>query len=119
MPRVDRQGCWLGISLLTVVFAFVGCSESSSSGGDGDTGSVSASLACDHFRNVAGDASDGLLTDAELREKLKEVYDNSIGAAPEITAAARDMLAAITSGTNQEFTRSIRAMGKACADNGS
>lgn len=50
--------------------ALVGCNSSSTGGSEGD---ASADLACTHFRNVAVDASAGILTDAELRGKLQEV----------------------------------------------
>lgn len=102
--------------MLLVGMLLLGSCGGDSSSGDSE---VDASLACDHFRNVSGDASKGLITDAELREKLKEVHDNSIGADPEITAAAEAMLAGITSGTNKEFTRAIRRMDSACSANGS
>ena len=36
-----------------------------------------AQLACGHFANVMGDFSKGILTSAEMRTKIQEVYDNA------------------------------------------
>lgn len=71
-------------------------------------------LACEHFRNVMRDAADGVLTDAELRVKLKEVDDDTGIATPEVQAAGRAMLKAITAGDVPAFTAAIKGMGEAC-----
>jgi hypothetical protein len=68
---------------------------------------------CEHFRNVASDAPQGILTDQELREKLREVDDNAVIATDAVRQGARDMLAAITSGTAREFSRAIRRTDRA------
>lgn len=81
-----------------------------------DTTHEDSSLACDHFRNVASDASDGLLTDTELREKLKEVQGNAIIATQEVQGAAKAMLRAFTQRTGE--VRAIQAMDKACSKAG-
>lgn len=75
-------------------------------------------LACSHFRNVMGDASDGVLTDEELREKLREVDENAAIATAEVQAAARSMFATVTSGTVEEFTAAVEDMHEACLDAG-
>jgi hypothetical protein len=72
-----------------------------------------AELACEHFRNIAGDFSAGLLTDSELREKLKEVYDNSIIAGSRIRRAAQDMLAASTAGDDGALADAVTRMAEA------
>ena len=77
------------------VLALVGCT---SSNGNGDADG-SASLACQHFRNVAADYSDEILTMDELRDKLKEVDgDAQYSTEPGVASSARAMLAAITAG---------------------
>lgn len=80
-----------------------------------DSAGVSeAALACDHFRNIAGDASAGILTDSELREKLQEVYEGSVIAPDDVRSAARELLAALTTGTSDEFATAVTEMGAAC-----
>ncbi len=71
-------------------------------------------LACTHFRNVAGDVSKGVLTDAELRKKLKEIDDNAIIATLEVQRAATAMLAGITTGTTEQLLQAFRDMDSAC-----
>jgi pyruvate/2-oxoglutarate dehydrogenase complex dihydrolipoamide acyltransferase (E2) component len=77
-------------------------------GPDRDSG-----LACRHFRNIVGDAD--VLSDAEIREKLKEVHDDANIATPAVQTAAREALAAVTSGTTEEFGAAIRSLSEACA----
>lgn len=88
---------------------------SSGGGGGGSDADDDSSLACDHFRNVSADAADGLLTDAELRDKLKEVHSNASIATASVRNAARDMLAAATSGSTGSFGRAISRMDSACS----
>lgn len=76
---------------------------------------ASAELACTHFRNVAADVSDGLLTDQEMRGKLKEVNDTaSVSEYLPVRKAARNLLASVTTGTTDEAVRAIEKMGEAC-----
>jgi hypothetical protein len=78
-------------------------------------GDASAQLACSHFFNVARDASAGILTEAELREKLKEVNDDArVSDVSGVRNAAQAMLAAATSGDADSFTDAVTAMGDAC-----
>ena len=81
-----------------------------------DPADAGAQLGCDHFRNVMGDASKGLLTDAELRTKIKEVYSDAyISASPDIATTATAMLAADTAGDVGAFTTALKAFGAACS----
>ena len=96
-----------------VCVLFVGCGGSST----GDSGGSSDSmLACSHFRSVAYDASEGLLTEEEFREKLKEVYDNAAIASPRVRRAAQRMLREVTAGNLTDAA--ITAMGDACRAEG-
>lgn len=74
-----------------------------------------SSLACDHFRNIAGDVTEGVLTDEELREKLKEVDDNAVIATPEVRGAARAVLRAITQGAGEGLSQAVEDMDEACS----
>lgn len=77
-----------------------------------------SSLACDHFRNVARDYADGVLTLDELRDKLKEVRDDSIIATPRVQSAATEMLAKITAGDLEGLSPAVTEMGAACGATG-
>jgi major membrane immunogen (membrane-anchored lipoprotein) len=99
----------IGVLLVAVLLA--GCGESTTE----DSAADQSGLACNHFRNVAGDIADGVLTDAEAREKLKEIDDNAVIATPRIQSAARGMLAAMTAGDIAKLTREARRMDRACS----
>lgn len=103
------------VAALTLL-AGVACGTDNGSGGSQDRpGDASARAACGHFHNVAVDARDGVLTEDELREKLREVNDTA--QASDVTPvrnAAREMFAAITSGTADEFDEAVRRMSSAC-----
>lgn len=73
-----------------------------------------SSLACRHFRNIASDVSEGLLTDAELRSKLQEVRDDSSIATPAVQDASTAMLRAATAGDGIALTNAVNRMGDAC-----
>jgi hypothetical protein len=78
-----------------------------------------AQMGCDHFRNVMSDVAAGLLTDSELRTKIKEVYDSAyVSTNTGIAPAATAMLAAITAGDSNALTTAIKDFGTACTDLG-
>jgi len=86
-----------------------------SCGGNEDEPDGGARLACMHFRNVAADYSDGVLTIDELRDKLAEVEDDaSVSEEPGIASAARAMLAAITQGDMDGLAEQIPQFDAAC-----
>lgn len=118
MAEQSAGGTMRGLVVLGVLgfllYTFCFSGESGTGNGSGDSARENSSLACDHFRNIAGDASSGILTDAELREKLKEVDDNASIATVRVRNAARRMLAGATSGSS-DFEAAIREMGAACA----
>lgn len=78
----------------------------------------SSSLACGHFRDVARDYSQGVLTLDELRDKLGEVRDDSVIATPRVQAAATAMMARITAGDLDGLSPAVEEMGAACAATG-
>jgi hypothetical protein len=78
---------------------------------------ASATFACRHFRNVISDAD--VLTDAELREKIKEVEkDANVSQNDGIPEHGRGMLAAITANDVEAFGAEAAAFAQACADLG-
>lgn len=102
-----------------VLLTVAGCGGGSGDSAEEDTDDAPAELACAHFRNVAGDASSGLLTDAELREKLKEVHDNArLSDTPEIRQHSEAMLAAVTQGDTESASDAISSFSEACSDLG-
>ena len=114
-------GCLVTILAIIVIIVVV---IVATSGGNGEPTSPaqatresqeqSSRLACTHMRNVARDYSSGLLTWLELRDKLKEVYDDAIIATPEVYVASRDMLAAATAIDLDELASAVEAMNEAC-----
>lgn len=71
-----------------------------------------ADQACEQFHTAAVDYSDGVLTDAELRERLQQVADRAAGSPVE--DEARAMLAEVTSGTSSSFDAAVEDMSGAC-----
>ena len=84
------------------------------------TGSAYAggSSGCAEFRRVSADAASGIITDVELREKMKKVQSRTSTAEPAINVAATAMLAGLTAGDNDAFAEGAIAMFKACDENG-
>lgn len=76
-----------------------------------------AESACRHWRNVLDDTRAGVLTDPELREKVKEVHADARHAdAPEIASASEELLAAATAGDADRFRRAADRFNAACDD---
>jgi hypothetical protein len=76
---------------------------------------IVATDACTHFKNVYRDTADGVLTDAELREKIKEVNDTaSASEVPKIRTAARELLSAVTIGTTDDALAAMANMLAIC-----
>lgn len=77
---------------------------------------AAARAACRHWSNVASDATRGLLTDAELREKIREVYDSGrVSDDSGIALGSERLLASVTSGTVADFAAAADAFGAACS----
>lgn len=93
---------------------FVGCVALSDGNGRSESDDSAVKVSCRHFRNIAGDAS--MLTDAELREKLKEVQQSaSVAESDELRAAAQEMVVEITRGTTSEFEDAVSRFGSECS----
>lgn len=119
--KATQNSKGLGVTLLACGALFVAAIIYGAVSGGSDsqtTASNDSSLACDHFRNVAGDVSAGILTDAELRSKLQEVNSNAAIATPAVQAAATKMLRAATTGTIGELADAVEQMGSACRATG-
>lgn len=97
---------------LTALTACGGTSKSTSTGGGGSPEGHS-SLACEHFTNIMGDVTSGILTDAELRSKISEVRDSATSSA--VRSAATDLLAAITRRNNTAVVTAASDLADACA----
>lgn len=93
----------------TIALGVVKDGEVTASGNILDT---KAKFPCTHFRNVEADMQSGVLTDAEARQKLKEVHDDSAGSIVE--PPARAALAAATSGTPADFVTTVNELSAAC-----
>lgn len=84
-------------------------------GGTDSGPDAGAQLACTHFSNVAQDAADGVLTNEELRSKIKEVEDDaSVSDEPGVADAARRMLAAVTAVDPEAYGDAVTDFVAAC-----
>jgi hypothetical protein len=100
--------------LFSLLAAGCGGSESAQSGPD-----ASARVACEHFRNVAGDVAAGILTDEELRAKVKEVYSAaSVTKEPGMADAARQLLSAATEGDPDRLLLNFQLFDAECDEAG-
>ncbi len=80
---------------------------------------VLARAACRHWRNITSDLTAGLYTDAELREKVKEVYgDAQYADDPAIVAHAEGLLRSVTLQDVDEFGEQWTAFSTACMEGG-
>lgn len=114
-PRIGRG--WMiaiGIAVLFVIISVTNddTDTPSNTASSGSEAEQHSRLACTHFRNIAGDAE--LMTDSEIRSKMKEVHDDASIATPGVRSASRDALAAITSGSTAEFQAAIQRLDSAC-----
>lgn len=111
---------FLGI-ILVVLFGLI---LATSGGGKSDQPAntakdkdAAATLACQHFSNVLGDVRDGVLTDSEFRAKMQEVNDDAkVSEDAQVRNSARDLLAAVTSGTTDEVTASTNSLAETCTN---
>lgn len=81
----------------------------------GNTTSDDAAWPCEYFTTAYQDVRDGVITITEFRARLVEVNDRASIASGEIQAAARRVLAAVTSGTSVEIAGALGGMRAACA----
>jgi hypothetical protein len=80
---------------------------------------ASAKVSCEHFRNVMGDVGAGILNDAELREKVKEIERSaSVSEQPGLPEAGRAMLREITTGTGEGFVVAAKMFDQSCDEAG-
>jgi len=76
---------------------------------------ASTQASCEHFRNIMNDVGQGILNDAELRDKLKEVNDSArVSERADIRAGGVAMLSAITTGTAEDLLKAAGQFDKAC-----
>lgn len=75
----------------------------------------SAILACDEFRSVISDSSNGTLTDKEVREKLVEVNKKaSVADDSAVQNGAQEVLAATMSNDLEQFKLSAAELIESC-----
>jgi hypothetical protein len=76
---------------------------------------ASARAACQHFRNVMDDVAAGILTDAELREKAREVRNMASGSEePGLAQAGTRLLAGMTTGTTEDLLKAAGDFDREC-----
>jgi hypothetical protein len=106
-----QRGC-LGLVLAFVVLIGGGFLYNEITGVETEPSRDRSSLACDHFRNVLGDAD--VLTPQELRVKLQEVEGNANIATPAVQRSARALLVAATAGNTEGVTQAAGDLSAAC-----
>lgn len=97
---------WPVAALVAVVLVIV-----AAFGGEDDPPDP-ARPACADFIIAVSDAQDGLLTDAEFRSEMQTVLSKADGT--RVEPLARDVLAAITSGTADELRTSVERLIPPC-----
>lgn len=94
-------------------------SPTTSSETDGSKEDVRAEFACTHFRNILSDVQAGIYTDAELRTKLQEVYDDArYSTARGIGPNAEQMLRGITTGDQDVLMSGVAEFSASCDELG-
>lgn len=100
---------------IAAALALAGCSSDTPTATASTVADDAANLACTHFRNIMSDISKGLLTDAEIRTKIQQVYDTAqVSTKPGIAPDAQAMLAAATANDGTAFTNAAAAFSDAC-----
>lgn len=69
--------------------------------------------ACKHWRNVAQDIEDGVLTTIEAKRKIAEVRDSTNN--PDVHSAAAGLLVALNQGARGDTFNAVLKLEKACA----
>jgi hypothetical protein len=82
----------------------------------GPTPDASAYLACRAYEQLAKEVNDGVLTDAELRTRFRDIYDYArISEYSPVVAASRDFLRQLTARESVEALQTAaRSMNQAC-----
>lgn len=123
MGRDARGGRVGALALACCLILLVGCGSESDDQGSSGTAApatapksdASAELACTHYRNVMADVDAGILTDVELRSKLKEVHDDAKWSeADGVADSATALLRAFTQMDTDALPEARRAMTLAC-----
>ena len=99
--------------LVSVILALI--AAACSPAGPVYTGGISA---CAEFRRITARAAQGILTDAEIKERLNKVRTRGSTAEPAIRDASTRLLATITSGDGPGFSAASEDMIKACTEAG-
>jgi hypothetical protein len=102
----------------------LGCGADTGSSSSGSQVAASradsaAQVACRHWRNVSRDAAAGILTEDELREKLKEVNSSAwVSEEPGVAEHAEGLLAAVTQRDSDAVSQHADGLSQACIDSG-
>ena len=111
-----RRTIFLAIFLAAIAAMVIGAVVA---GPDKSVPDAGAQLSCGHFRNVVGDISKGLLTDAEGHAKFQQIYSLARGSAiVAINTDAQTMLAADVSGDPTALATAMVAFSNTCTTAG-
>jgi hypothetical protein len=105
-----------GVLLLLLV---AGCGGGSDQGGEQQGPDASAQVACADFRSAMRDVQQGILTDEELRDKVKEIdREASVSTQAGLASAGRAMLREVTTGTGEGFVLAAKLFDQSCDEAG-
>ena len=105
----------VGFLFIIIILVIALPSSDSDSSSSNYAGGLSA---CYEFQRILAPISEGIITDAELRDKLKKIQGRGSTAEPDIRAASTLMLRASTQGDIDALLTGLTAMGQACSDAG-
>ncbi|CAB5238961.1 unannotated protein [freshwater metagenome] len=99
--------------LLSVVLA--GCGSSSDKNANQSIVNDLGSKACSAFQKTLKELDAGILTDTELREKIKDVYsDAQLSDEPVLTQSVTTLLAAVTMSDVDGFNLAVEDVSSVC-----
>jgi hypothetical protein len=79
---------------------------------------ASAVIACRDFRKTVNDLGAGILNEADLRTRIKQVHENARlvdnSVAPGVRDTAQSLLATVTTGTTEDAAKAIKDLQVAC-----
>ena len=109
----------LGIGCLSVIILALGMGTCIALVGSDDGPTYAGGLSgCAKFQRMLPEWTLGVLTDAEIRDQVKEIWDRTSTAEPAISLASANMLRGITQGDTEAFLSGVEELADACIEKG-
>ena len=98
------------VVIFVSLIALVACQDVSETNPDS-----AAKTGCRHYNNVALDARDGVLSNAQIVIKVREVYDDlKLSEVPRLREKARDVVNDASRGDASSFGKSSAVLASTC-----